>query len=291
MPPAARVTDMHTCPMVTGVVPHVGGPILPPCAPTVLIGMLPAARMTDLATCVGPPDMIAMGSPTVLIGNLMAARLGDPTVHGGVIILGEMTVVIGEVGMGGPVVPQTPMVLDAKEGSSGGTGKPSAKEADEAVLAKFGSDIPKSAKTPNAASVTELQSDSDFKAGLLKRHPGMDKHFDLDAIYGESYKQKIFVNQEKNYSGTLYHEDVHHYSSAVFKKEFGTYNGVKINEGVTEYFTRQVTTEDRSGHYDVEQKVAAKIAKGVGEDTLKKAYFQGDPDSIKTVKEFLDKTP
>ena len=100
MPPAARITDMHTCPMVTGIVPHVGGPILPPGCPTVLIGMLPAARATDMATCVGPPDMIAMGSPTVLIGNLMAARMGDPTVHGGVIVLGEMTVMIGEVGQG-----------------------------------------------------------------------------------------------------------------------------------------------------------------------------------------------
>ncbi len=104
MPPAARMTDMHVCPMVTGVVPHVGGPILPPCCPTVLIGMLPAARVTDLATCVGPPDMIAMGSPTVLIGNLMAARIGDPTVHGGVIILGCFTVMIGEAGAPPPIV-------------------------------------------------------------------------------------------------------------------------------------------------------------------------------------------
>jgi uncharacterized Zn-binding protein involved in type VI secretion len=101
MPPAARITDMHVCPMVTGVVPHVGGPILPPCEPTVLIGGLPAARVTDMATCVGPPDVIIMGSPTVLIGNLMAARIGDPTAHGGVIILGCPTVIIGEAGMGG----------------------------------------------------------------------------------------------------------------------------------------------------------------------------------------------
>jgi len=100
MPPAARITDMHTCPMVTGIVPHVGGPILPPGCPTVLIGMLPDARVTDMATCVGPPDIIAMGSPTVLIGGLMAARMGDPTAHGGVIVLGEMTVMIGEVGQG-----------------------------------------------------------------------------------------------------------------------------------------------------------------------------------------------
>lgn len=93
--PAARMTDMHVCPMVTGVVPHVGGPILPPCCPTVLIGSLPAARVTDMATCVGPPDMIAMGSMTVLIGGLPAARMMDPTVHGGMIVMGLPTVLIG----------------------------------------------------------------------------------------------------------------------------------------------------------------------------------------------------
>jgi len=95
MPPAARLTDMHVCPMVTGIVPHVGGPILPPCCPTVLIGFLPAARATDMLTCVGPPDLIAMGSTSVMIGFLPAARMGDPTAHGGNIILGEFTVMIG----------------------------------------------------------------------------------------------------------------------------------------------------------------------------------------------------
>jgi len=89
------MTDMHVCPMVTGIVPHVGGPILPPCCPTVLTCFLPQARVADMATCVGPPDMIAMGSPTVLVGYMMAARLGDPTVHGGVIVLGAPTVIIG----------------------------------------------------------------------------------------------------------------------------------------------------------------------------------------------------
>ena len=102
MPPAARVTDMHTCPMVTVLVPHVGGPILPPGAPTVLIGFLPAARVTDMLVCVGPPDMIAMGSVGVFINFLPAARMGDPTVHGGVIILGEPTVMIGEMGAPSP---------------------------------------------------------------------------------------------------------------------------------------------------------------------------------------------
>jgi uncharacterized Zn-binding protein involved in type VI secretion len=95
MPLAARLTDMHTCPMVTGVVPHVGGPILPPCCPTVLIGMLPAARVGDMAFCVGPPDVIAVGSSSVMIGAQPAARLGDMTVHGGVIVMGCPTVIIG----------------------------------------------------------------------------------------------------------------------------------------------------------------------------------------------------
>jgi uncharacterized Zn-binding protein involved in type VI secretion len=86
MPPAARLTDMHTCPMVTVLVPHVGGPILPPCCPTVLIGALPAARVGDMLTCVGPPDVIAKGSMTVIIGGQPAARLTDLTAHGGVIV-------------------------------------------------------------------------------------------------------------------------------------------------------------------------------------------------------------
>jgi uncharacterized Zn-binding protein involved in type VI secretion len=97
MPPAARISDMHVCPMVTpGVppVPHVGGPITLGC-PTVLIGMMPAARVGDMATCVGPPDTIVMGSVTVLIGGMPAARMGDPTAHGGTIVLGCPTVMIG----------------------------------------------------------------------------------------------------------------------------------------------------------------------------------------------------
>jgi uncharacterized Zn-binding protein involved in type VI secretion len=92
--PAARITDMHTCPMVTGVVPHVGGPIVTG-MPTVLTGSLPQARVTDTAICTGPPDMIVKGSATVLVGGLPAARIGDNTVHGGVIVTGLPTVLIG----------------------------------------------------------------------------------------------------------------------------------------------------------------------------------------------------
>jgi uncharacterized Zn-binding protein involved in type VI secretion len=93
--PAARITDMHVCPMVTGIVPHVGGPILPPGAVTVLIGKLPAARVTDMAVCVGPPDMIALGSFTVLTCKMPQARIGDITAHGGAIVLGCFTVLVG----------------------------------------------------------------------------------------------------------------------------------------------------------------------------------------------------
>jgi uncharacterized Zn-binding protein involved in type VI secretion len=96
MPPAARILDMHTCPMSDGPKPHVGGPILPPGVPTVLIGYMAAATATGQCTCVGPPDSIAMGSTTVLIGGNPAARVGDPTVHGGVITPpGCPTVMIG----------------------------------------------------------------------------------------------------------------------------------------------------------------------------------------------------
>ena len=86
---------MHTCPMVTGTVPHVGGPIIKG-EPTVLIGFMPAARVTDQLTCVGPPDVIVKGSATVMIAYMPAARLGDSTAHGGVIVAGHPTVMIGD---------------------------------------------------------------------------------------------------------------------------------------------------------------------------------------------------
>jgi uncharacterized Zn-binding protein involved in type VI secretion len=93
--PAARLTDMHVCALVTVLVPHVGGPIVAPGAVTTLIGGMPAARVTDMVVCVGPPDMIALGSFTTLIGGMPAARMGDLTAHGGTIILGLPTVLIG----------------------------------------------------------------------------------------------------------------------------------------------------------------------------------------------------
>ena len=98
MPPAARLTDFHECPMQTPAVvpiPHVGGPITGPGMPTVLIAGLPAARVGDMLVCVGPPDAIVKGSATVMIGGIPAARIGDQTAHGGQIVLGAFNVIIG----------------------------------------------------------------------------------------------------------------------------------------------------------------------------------------------------
>lgn len=95
MPPAARLIDLHTCPMVTSLVPHVGGPVSGPGVATVLIGGIPAAVVGDICLCVGPPDTIVKGSSTVLIGGKPAARMGDQTAHGGVIVQGAPTVQVG----------------------------------------------------------------------------------------------------------------------------------------------------------------------------------------------------
>ncbi len=92
---AARVGDMHVCPMVNGTVPHVGGPVMPPGCPTVLIAGMPAARVGDMLVCTGPPDTIIKGSATVMIGGMPAARMGDTTAHGGTIVAGCPTVLIG----------------------------------------------------------------------------------------------------------------------------------------------------------------------------------------------------
>jgi uncharacterized Zn-binding protein involved in type VI secretion len=98
MPPAARLNDMHVCPMVTPgapPIPHIGGPVIGPGCATVMIGKMPAAVMGDNCICTGPPDSIIKGSSTVMIGGKPAARMGDSTTHGGSIVLGCMTVMIG----------------------------------------------------------------------------------------------------------------------------------------------------------------------------------------------------
>ncbi|HRH49185.1 MAG TPA: PAAR domain-containing protein [Panacibacter sp.] len=109
--PAARIGDMHVCPMFDGPKPHVGGPIVGPGCPTVLIGGMPAAVMGDMCTCVGPPDTIILGSAGVFIGGKPAARMGDQCVHGGAITVGLPTVLIGETMAGGGSFGAIPLAI------------------------------------------------------------------------------------------------------------------------------------------------------------------------------------
>lgn len=133
--PAARIGDMHTCPMVNpGPVPHVGGPIIKG-QPNVLTCSMPQARISDLATCVGPPDVVAKGAFTVLVGGMPAARLGDTTAHGGVIVAGAPTVLIGDAGGGG--------------GGGGGA---------SSVLSGMGKGSPKSAANQAKAMIAAARS-------------------------------------------------------------------------------------------------------------------------------------
>lgn len=156
MPPAARVTDMHVCPMVTPgtpPVPHVGGPIIPPCSPNVITGFMPQARVTDMCICVGPPDTIVKGSPTVLVNGLMAARIGDPTVHGGTITTGFPTVIIGEAGSGG---------------SPGGGGLSLSSKAAATIATAGGAKNPLSPIEQRKAANAKLWRDPNLRATLDK---------------------------------------------------------------------------------------------------------------------------
>lgn len=142
--PAARVGDMHVCPMWDGPKPHVGGPVLPAGVPTVLIGGLPAATTGSMCTCASAPDVIVMGSAGVLIGGMPAARMGDMTAHGGTIVLGCFTVLIGEAGGGG--------------GGGGGGAMGAAK-----ITAKQAKDIANANKLKEAAKDGTEQADKKQK--------------------------------------------------------------------------------------------------------------------------------
>lgn len=93
--PASRISDQHTCPIVEPKPPHVGGPIITPSAPNVLIGGLPAAGVGSTAICNGPSDSVVLGSFTVLVGGRPQARIADSTAHGGIIVVGCPTVLVG----------------------------------------------------------------------------------------------------------------------------------------------------------------------------------------------------
>lgn len=156
--PAARIGDMHTCPMVTpGMppIPHVGGPVTGPGVPTVLIGGMPAAVMGDMCVCVGPPDTIIMGSVGVFIGGKPASRMGDPTAHGGVIVMGCPTVLIGEVSPGTPPPPVLPLPMKLAMAQMGAAGTTAAQLLTMKNAAKKG--VPFCEKCAKAAAEREQQ--------------------------------------------------------------------------------------------------------------------------------------
>lgn len=148
MPPAARITDMHTCPMVNpGPVPHVGGPEISG-SPDVIVGFQPQGRVGDTLICVPATDKVAMGSPTVLVNNKMAARLGDPTVHGGVLVSGCPTVIIGESGQGATLA------------GAAKTGTPFCEECEKAKKAAEAAEL-KEAPPANAPPADAIESLTD----------------------------------------------------------------------------------------------------------------------------------
>jgi uncharacterized Zn-binding protein involved in type VI secretion len=180
MPPAARISDMHVCPLATPgtpPIPHVGGPISMGC-PTVMIGFLPAARVGDMAICVGPPDSIAKGSLTVMIGSMPAARIGDLTIHGGNIVKGCPTVMIGDMGMGSPGAPGVP-VLKPPRGVIGPLrpalappASAAAVEDDGSAGGTSGSSGAPSGGSPNAPQTPEKPQEKTWIAILLKDFEG-----------------------------------------------------------------------------------------------------------------------
>jgi len=282
MKPAARITDMHMCPMVTPgtpPVPHVGGPISMG-APTVIIGMMPAARIGDMAICVGPPDVIAMGSPTVLIEMKPAARLGDMTAHGGVISVGCPTVLIGEAG--------------------GGAGAPKPKSVFARMIKRvrqvFGHNIGidesqkilESAFHPRKFSKTKItiqdkvafekEHDKKYGAGSYAADGPLEGYFDPNT--GET-----FVNKDLASVDTVPHEMLHKNSDPAVGNQMGS----NLDEGMTEYLTQKAAAKsgyEPSSSYPDDLEVTEKLAEVVGDDAIEKAYFDGDTAGLQSA---LDK--
>jgi uncharacterized Zn-binding protein involved in type VI secretion len=224
MPPAARVTDMHTCPMVTGVVPHVGGPILPPGVPTVLIDFLPAATVTTMATCVGPPDIIVKGSAGVFINFLPAARLGDLTAHGGVIILGSPTCIIGEIGSPSP----------GAAGLGGITAGLAASGASNPM--KPNASVYTSPNTPGPGSVTKKSG----KGGTTE-------------VTVDDANKKVFITTKMEFCGPDATED---YAKAAKKQIEETWSGTMTRKGAKYDVIVTITTsvsKTCSGSKDADQ--------------------------------------
>jgi uncharacterized Zn-binding protein involved in type VI secretion len=159
--PAARIGDMHVCPLQTpGVppIPHVGGPITGPGAPTVLIGGMPAAVVGDMAICTGPPDSIIKGSSGVMICGKPAARMGDSCTHGGTIVLGCPTVLIGEVSPGGPMGGSPAVASAAPAAASSGGTQSSSSPASGQTASASSPNTPAVVARPSAAQSSKTKN-------------------------------------------------------------------------------------------------------------------------------------
>jgi hypothetical protein len=168
-----------------------------------------------------------------------------------------------------------------------------AEASDKKILDKFGKYILESVRKPSAASVTKILSNEEFKKQYEKDNGSLDGFETTNAYW---YKGKIYINDSKANEGTPVHEGLHHYTHREFRKQLHKVKGVKFEEGVTEYFTRQTVTTKRTGIYDHAPSGHAKsplgwaqtVARELGEETLRKAYFQGDAEAIKKIREYLE---
>ena len=186
MPPAARISDMHVCPLVDpGPKPHVGGPVVAG-APTVLVAGMPQARMGDQCTCAGPPDVIMKGSPTVFVGGKPAARLGDTTAHGGSITMGAPTVLIGEVGTAA-VPPSGPALLSPICQQLADAMADNQAARDNALLASAAYGDPDAELPENTRRATQ----EDLMA--LDLHDG---EHDLTSLNDSNFRSEVFVQTD-----------------------------------------------------------------------------------------------
>lgn len=227
---AARITDLHLCPLVDGIKPHVGGPVIEGC-PTVLICGSPAARIGDKATCVGPPDVIATGSPTVLIGGKFAARFMDQTVHGGMITSGAPTVIIGDMGMGSAGSSAVMVSAKSKPGAKSGTTVPKSMSATKLSQSNPKLDkLPKQMRLSKAAlkDMRKLWKKSITKSGKSKEQGGtlaLDPDGKLVMINKSSGSSGAFSPNTDVPDGYTYVGTFHTHP---YGKNDGTWNGATM---------------------------------------------------------------
>ena len=271
-----------------------------------LTGFLPQARVSDQAICTGPPDVIVRGSPTVLVEYLMAARIGDQTAHGGVIVTGCPTVIIGEVGMGGGGIGAAldtaaqagvPFVdLDSAVGQPGlpreteppaDTPEPpeppqkiTPAEADAIIERDYGDALPSDKRGAGLGQASTKVLDDDAFRKVYEDAFGDDGEYEITNAFADPAKGEVYIHEERDNGGTALHETLHMYSHDNFRGGLSR----AMNEATTEYLTQKETAGrgiDRSEIYPEERAAISELADLVGDDAIEQAYFGGDVDQLK----------